>query len=188
MKNFSLIAWFTFLVMSCNSPTRIEDKPPIERKLLPIVTINGKEYLNISKSIHYPVHQPMVQASIGQGIEKRGFIDDTIAVFKTINFKFWLDDSIFKRLSNQEELKYKKTFYLDTVRQSEDFGWDKAFKVDTSPKDTAEYIFHLNNSLKLKNVATKTWAVATLCQFEDKRGLQYDTAFHQYFKYSMKKK
>lgn len=168
------------ILLSCNTPEKTAEN------LLPIKTVGSNAFLNIKKSKFYPASSSLVEASIGKGIEKDGFIVDTIDFVRKINFKFWLSDSGFKNLSTKENLKYSKKFYLDTILQDDDFKFENAIIIN-AVNDTADFLFKIKSPSLPKNTTNKKWAVATLCRFEDNRGIKYDSAFMQYFNYQIKK-
>ncbi|KAA3440025.1 hypothetical protein [Rufibacter hautae] len=170
MKKSLHFAALILIVFSCNS--RIDT---VQEPQLPSFTVNGKEYLNITKSRYYPAFEkrPLKEFEKADGRIILGSSDGFILV----TAKIWIVDSMFKNLAEKENLKYSKTFFLDTTNKVSPFDFTNGFEVKSISGDTA--YFHLTTKkLQFTEKEIKErWRMKINCHFEDKNGLSVDTFF-----------
>jgi hypothetical protein len=135
---------------------------------------NGKEYLNIKKSVYYPMDiKSFDQYPMPYGEIK---IDSLDGVF-LVQAKFWMADSAFRNLAKNEGLSYSKTYILDTIYHERLFHGDSGFEVTSATGDTAIFHLKIKELNKTKNQIEGDWSMMIKCHFEDKRGIEYDTTF-----------
>jgi hypothetical protein len=110
---------------------------------------------------------------------------DTLENGETLKAKIWLSDAMFKELSEQEKLRYSKTFYLDSLGS---FNSDRVIKIDSSSRDTLElqFIVKLNNPLS--DLESREWSFGIYSHFTNDNGFQYDTGFIRTEEYVIKRK
>jgi hypothetical protein len=170
MRRFLHFAALILIVFSCNG--RIDT---VQEPQLPTFTVNGKKHLDITKSKYYPDFEkrPFEEFEKADG----RIILDSADGFKLVTAKIWIVDSMFKNLAERENLKYSKTFFLDTTNKESIFDFTDGLEVKSIFGDTAFFQLKTKGLQFADKELKEKWKMKINCHFEDKNGVSVDTFF-----------
>ncbi|AKQ45036.1 hypothetical protein TH63_04350 [Rufibacter radiotolerans] len=168
MKKILILVFTISLLSSCK-----ETKRKVEEKPFPSFTYNGNKYLRLPSSEYYPSdNRPFEEEEKPYG----ELTIDSSGNFELVKVKFWMLDSVFKRLAQKENLSYSKTYLLDTTQKERIFDFSNGFEVKPVG-DTAYFSLKINNLNATKQELKEKWTIKINCHFEDKNGVSVDTFF-----------
>lgn len=168
MKKILLLVFIISLFSSCKEKEqKAQDKP------FPTFTYDGDTYLSLNSSKYYPsLNRPFEELELPYGT----ITVDSTAGFDLVKVKFWMVDSVFKRLAQKENLLYSKTFILDTTQKERIFDFNKGFEIKPVG-DTAYFNLKVKNLKVTQKELKEKWSIKINCHFKDKNGVSVDTFF-----------
>ncbi|MDB5264386.1 MAG: hypothetical protein JWQ14_3669 [Adhaeribacter sp.] len=168
MKKILIFVFTISLISSCKETERKAEEKPF-----PTFTYDGNKHLRLPSSEYYPSdNRPFEEWEKPYG---------TLTVhsnrdYDLVKVKFWMVDSVFKRLAQKENLSYFKTYILDTTQKERIFDFSNGFEVKPLG-DTAYFDLKIKNLKATQHELKEKWSLKIKCHFEDKNGVSVDTFF-----------